>query len=81
MEPKSNEKEPQRDSLGSCGADLQATDGDKAEKSGVTNIVPDFEEDPEEMKRLVRKIDRCLLPFMVRICAEGERSTTTSSYY
>lgn len=59
-----NEKMLKSDSCGSCGEDVCVDQ--KHKTGGVTDVVPNLEGTPEEMKRLVKKIDRCLLPFMVR---------------
>lgn len=79
MEHTSNEKELKGDSYGSCGEDVCVDRGNKT--GGVTSVLADIEGPSEEMDRLVRKIDKCLLSFMVRM-REGDRhSTSTVTYY
>lgn len=59
-----NEKSLENHSCGSAVEDGTLDRRGKAEEEIAVNTV--FEGNPEAMKRLVRKIDRCLLPFVVR---------------
>lgn len=70
-----NDKVLKSDSYGLCDdADLRKDDEPTAAGTGVMSIVPDLERHPDELKWLVRKIDKWLLPFMVcmkEACGSG----------
>lgn len=66
MDTNSNEKVSRSESIRLCAVDAKANNGISETKAGVASVSSDFQCDPEKLKQLVRKIDRCLLPFMVR---------------
>ncbi|KAJ4386106.1 hypothetical protein N0V93_008998 [Gnomoniopsis smithogilvyi] len=65
MDTKSNEKTSKSESIRSGAPDIKVDDGTKNEEAGVMTISSEIEGDPETLRQLVRKIDRCLLPFMM----------------